>query len=72
MNDSVRRTLRTALQLGAGQVVVQTIHAFHPLTPEQVAGLTTLMTLVMTLALNYLEDTGTIRPILGTKPDRTE
>lgn len=58
MNDATRRGLRTLLQVGLVQAVIQFYNAFAStdLTPEQTAAITTLATPLLAFIQNYLED----------------
>ena len=64
MKDSIKRTIRTALQLGAGSIVVQAWDAFHDLGTKQEVALTAIITLALTLAINALEEAGIVEPRL--------
>lgn len=60
MRDSIKRTLRTAVQLGAGETIVRVLDAFHPFTTDQHVALVGLLTLTLTMALNFLEESQVI------------
>lgn len=70
--DKFSRTVRTILQVGLWQLVLQAYNAFAavPLNEAQYAILTTLGTACLTLLQNYLEDAGAI-PSYGKSPPST-
>lgn len=66
MSDRWSRTVRTLIQVGIVQILLQTYQAFSPvpLNEGQYAALTTLGTTLLTLTLNWLEDASGTR-LLG-------
>lgn len=59
MSDKWSRTVRTLIQVGVIQVVLQVYQAFAPvpLNDTQYAALTTAGTVLLTLAQNWIEET---------------
>lgn len=66
MNDAARRGLRTLLQVGLVQALIQFLQVFGIThwTPEQVAAATTLATPLFAFVQNALEDTTPMPAIL--------
>ena len=57
MNDATRRAIRSAVQIGLVQAVIQFAVAFGAeLTANQIAAITTLATPILALIQNLLED----------------
>lgn len=70
--DKWNRTIRTLIQVGIVQLLLQGYNAFagHPLTNEQYAVVTALGTACLTLIQNFLEDE-TPFPAMGKTPPST-
>ena len=58
MSDAQRRAVRSLLQVGLVQALIQLYNAFAPnkLTPEQASAITAVMTPLVVFAQNWLED----------------
>jgi hypothetical protein len=65
MNDASRRGLRTLMQIGVVEAVLQLLRAFGVnLTEEQHAAILVLATPLVTAAQNWLEDRGNVPALL--------
>lgn len=66
MSEPTRRALRTLCQTAPAGVIVGTITAFVAWTPQQVAAVTSLLTVLFALGYNLLEDSGMYVPVKRT------
>lgn len=72
MSNAQRRALRTLIQVGLVQAVIQLYNAFapHPLNAEQVSAITAFATPLLAFGQNWLED-NTAAPTLLAAPAPT-
>jgi hypothetical protein len=77
VSDAQRRALRTLIQVGFVQALMQLWNAFSPplpadLTPEQMIAITTIGTPLVAFAQNWLEDNTTAPALLKAPASRGE
>lgn len=69
-SDKYYRAIRTLLQVGLVQGLIQLWNAFaaHPLTPEQVIAITVVATPLISFGQNLIEDTTSVPSLLKSPP----
>lgn len=70
MTNAQRRALRTLIQVGLVQAIIQLYNAFspHPLNAEQVSAVTAVATPLLAFGQNWFEDNTTAPALLKPPP----